>query len=70
MELPVKLEPRQDLADRLHDLLWDRHRIEVLVTPFGDRVWLRISAHLYNDLDQYDRLAEAVLQESAAMSNG
>jgi hypothetical protein len=39
----------------------------VVVTPFGDRSWLRISAQMYNDLDQYDRLASAVLQEVIAV---
>jgi isopenicillin-N epimerase len=67
MDLPVRVAPTVEAAKRLHDALWERHRIEVVVTPFGDRSWLRISAQMYNDLDQYDRLASAVLQEVIAV---
>ncbi|MCB9792535.1 MAG: aminotransferase class V-fold PLP-dependent enzyme [Alphaproteobacteria bacterium] len=41
--------------------LWDKHRIEVPVTHFGGRLWLRISAQVYNELGDYERLAEALL---------
>ena len=67
LDLPVRLEPTLEQAKVLHDALWQRHRIEVPVFPFEDRCWLRISAHVYNDLDQYDRLAGAVLQETSAL---
>jgi len=67
LDLPVRLAPTLEQAKELHDALWHRHRIEVPVFPFEDRCWLRISAHVYNDLDQYDRLAGAVLQETSAL---
>ena len=54
--------------DPLHDWLLDKHNIEVPVyawphTPTADvprRRLLRISAQLYNGLDQYERLAEVL----------
>lgn len=49
-------------VDPLQDLLWHGHRIEVPVIPWPHpphRV-LRISAMLYNGLDQYHRLADAL----------
>lgn len=64
MELPVHLPPELAAAKAFHDALWEKHRIEVPVFPFETKCWLRISAHIYNDFDQYDRLAEAVLQEA------
>jgi isopenicillin-N epimerase len=47
-------------AGRLHDRLRDVHKIEVPVYPFRGRIWIRVSAQVYNTLDQYERLAEAV----------
>lgn len=44
----------------LHDDLWDHHRIEVPVFPFGCRYWLRISAQIYNEPAEYALLAGAV----------
>jgi isopenicillin-N epimerase len=48
--------------DPLQDLLRERHRIEVPVIPWPTppRRLLRISAQLYNSLDQYHLLAEAL----------
>ena len=47
-------------AKRVHDLLWDEHRIEVPVDAFDDRLWLRISAQVYNELEDYEALAEVL----------
>jgi isopenicillin-N epimerase len=50
--------------DPLQVKLFERHRFEVPVTswPVPPRRLLRISAHLYNRLEQYERLA-AILRE-------
>lgn len=52
----------------LQDLLWTRHRIEVPVVPWPSPpgCLLRISAHLYNSLPQYESLAAAVQEELRA----
>lgn len=46
----------------LKDLLFERYRIEVPVFmfPAAPRQWLRISAQLYNDIEQYRFLGEAL----------
>jgi isopenicillin-N epimerase len=51
--------------DPLQEALWQRHRIEVPVIPWPrpPRRLLRISAMLYNGLDQYRRLADALADE-------
>ena len=41
--------------------LWDAHRIEVAVFPFAERLFLRISAQAYNEIGDYQHLAEALL---------
>lgn len=43
-------------AKRLHDALWEQ-RIEVPLFPVGERLCLRISAQVYNQIDDYRRLA-------------
>jgi isopenicillin-N epimerase len=44
-------------ALELRRLLFDRHRIEVAINPFGGALWVRISAQAYNELRDYERLA-------------
>ena len=75
---PSPAEPTPDFAtdetwpnDPLHDHLWAEHRIEVPVypwphTPAVDRPrhrLLRVSAQIYNSIEQYERLAN-ILGES------
>lgn len=57
-------------ARRWHDVLWQRYRIEVPVMVFNQRMWLRISAQVYNQAADYQALAEAVLAELADTSAG
>ncbi len=57
--ITLPLPPIQDLASLYRDL-WDEHRIEVPIIPFGETGWLRISAQVYNEFWEYERLAEAV----------
>ena len=40
--------------------LWEEHRIEVVNAPFGERMWIRISAALYNEVGDYRGLAAAL----------
>ena len=61
--LPDGESVRRDI-DPLQDALWERHRIEVPVIPWPapPRRLLRLSAQLYNGLDQYERLADALAE--------
>jgi isopenicillin-N epimerase len=47
-------------AQALHDVLFDRHQVEVPVIAFAGALWARISAQIFNELADYERLAEAV----------
>jgi isopenicillin-N epimerase len=49
-------------ASALHDRLIDDYRVEVPVWALGDALWLRISAQIYNEPADYERLARAVLE--------
>jgi isopenicillin-N epimerase len=48
-------------AQKLHDEILSQHQIEVPIIPFSDRLWLRISAQVYNESWEYSHLG-AVLR--------
>jgi isopenicillin-N epimerase len=46
---------------RVRDALLFDHRIELQVHAAHGRIWARISAQVYNEMSDVERLAEAVL---------
>jgi len=63
LPLPGEPDPRlPHMHDPLQDLLWERYRIEVPVMHWGTppRRYIRISAQIYNDEGEYERLAAAL----------
>jgi isopenicillin-N epimerase len=68
LPLPQRLGDDQAQARRLQDwLLFERH-IEVPVITRGDRLWLRVSAQVYNDDSDIEHLGDAVDEVLAAPS--
>jgi len=61
--LPTALPGDIDTAKALNARLWERHRIEVPIFGFADRLWVRISAQVYNEMSEYEQLAEALRRE-------
>jgi isopenicillin-N epimerase len=57
---PTETPATERSAGHLRRQLYDDHRIEVTVTPFAGRLWIRLSAYLYNEIEDYERLADAV----------
>jgi hypothetical protein len=55
--LPVDATTARQLSGRLSE----EYRIQVPVTASGDNWYLRIAAGPYNTADDYDRLADAVV---------
>jgi isopenicillin-N epimerase len=60
LELPFRLEGTLEAAQAVHRALWERHRIEIPVFPWGGRGWTRISAQVFNEIGDYERLAAAI----------
>lgn len=53
-------EANADVAQHWHDRLWQEHRIEVPVLAFNARLWLRLSAQVYNEPSDYLVLTDAL----------
>ena len=60
LPVPIQGPATQEYANQLRDTLWREHRVEVPLFALKDRLWLRISAQLYNTADDYRVLAAAV----------
>jgi isopenicillin-N epimerase len=57
LPLPVDEPASADAVARWRLRLLREHRIEVPIHAIGDRLWVRISAQVYNDLADYEALA-------------
>lgn len=60
LEAPGGLQGTREEARALSRRLREAHAIEVAVFPWGGRCWVRISAQVYNGLEDYARLARAI----------
>jgi isopenicillin-N epimerase len=49
-----------DGAERLHDRLHDDYGVEVPISLWDGALWVRISAQIYNNMADYQRLADAI----------
>jgi len=58
--LPARFGTTREEAARLRDALLFEDRIEVQLHAAHGRLWVRVSAQVYNELSDYERLAEAV----------
>jgi len=56
----VKFRLKNVPTKQAYDTLWERHRMAIAMTPSGDAEGLRISAQIYNSMDEIDRAAAAV----------
>lgn len=55
------------MARQVHGRLQQQHGVEVPVAFGVGRLWCRISAQIYNELWEYERLAQAALQVLAEL---
>ena len=60
LPLPFHVEGSREAAAALRREIWERHRIEVAVVPIAGRCWVRISAQIFNRIEDYARLASVM----------
>jgi isopenicillin-N epimerase len=63
IELPTTLAGEVDVGRALNARIWEKHRIEVPIFAFAGKLWVRISAQVYNELAEYEELAAALKKE-------
>lgn len=60
--LPPEVRARWDSPESFQAALLSSHRLELPIMDFGGRWHARASAQVYNRAEQYDRLAQAVIE--------
>jgi hypothetical protein len=63
--LPAEIPARFASCAEFQEALYREHRIEVPIIEFGGRWHVRPSAQVYNRAEQYDLLAQSVLELAA-----
>ena len=62
--LPPRLGATAADAWKLREWLLVERDIEVAIVARGERLWARVSAQIYNDMDDIERLGDAIDQAS------
>jgi isopenicillin-N epimerase len=60
VRLPAVLGRDAAASRAVRDALLFEHSIEVQVIAWHERLWMRVSVQVYNELDDFDRLADAL----------
>jgi isopenicillin-N epimerase len=68
--LPLSAGTTDEEATRLRVALLVEDQIEVQLHAWRDRLWVRVSAQIYNDVSDIERLAEAVARRCSRCQNG
>ena len=60
IELPIGGGATRDGGLELRATLLERHGVQVPVNAINGRYWTRVSAQIYNEMEDYERLAAAL----------
>jgi isopenicillin-N epimerase len=60
VELPEGIDATKEAAEAVQARLYERSRIEVPFVPWNGRVYVRLSAQVYNRPSDYEHLADAL----------
>ncbi len=64
--LPERLGSTKEDAARLRDALLEEDRIEVQLHSWKGRLWVRVSAQVYNEVSDVERLASAIAARTSS----
>jgi isopenicillin-N epimerase len=60
IELPITAPASREGAQKIRDTLLKHHGVQVPINAINGRYWTRISAQIYNEMEDYERLAAAM----------
>ena len=60
VSLPERMGSTREDAIRVRDALLFEHNIEIHLFAWKDRLWVRVSAQIYNEMSDVERLIEAI----------
>ena len=60
VRLPDGFGSTRENAEALRDRLIDDFRVQIPINPLTGTLWCRLSAQIYNEIKDYERLAEAI----------
>jgi isopenicillin-N epimerase len=69
IRLPFETDNVPDSIMRIHDHLYDHHRIEAAISALSGILYLRISVQAYNDVSDYAGLGDALRDAIGAMGD-
>ena len=61
----VKVRLAGVATPRAYEALWQRHRVAIAMTASGDAEGLRLCPHIYNSVEELDRVAGAFRELAA-----
>ncbi|CAK8671851.1 unnamed protein product [Clavelina lepadiformis] len=65
VSLPSRLYEGREIsyssAEEIQNILYNDHHIEVPIKEYGGKLFVRISVHIYNEIEEYQKLADAVI---------
>ncbi len=57
IEMPIQPGATLENSLKIRATMWEKHKIEAPIFVFGGRLWLRIACQIFNEMDDYRRLA-------------
>jgi len=65
--LPSPVRATPEAALKIRQILRNQHNLETFIKAIDGRLWVRVSAYVYNDLSEFERLAELAPKVAAEL---
>lgn len=57
IEMPIQPGATLENSLKIRAAMWEKHKIEAPIFVFGGKLWLRVACQIFNEIDDYRRLA-------------